>query len=99
MIREIAYVHPDSRREMKAARYLNWRINRRVSVEDKALIARVQQGMGSSSYSSGPAERRGGVPAQLRAAHARADPPEQPAARTREGLESWLSAAMAAAMR
>src|SRR5205807_1654283 len=38
MIREIAYVHPDSRREMRAARYLNWRINRRVSLEDKALI-------------------------------------------------------------
>jgi phenylpropionate dioxygenase-like ring-hydroxylating dioxygenase large terminal subunit len=54
MIREIAYVHPDSRREMKAVRYLNWRINRRVSLEDKELIARVQQGMGSSSYSSGP---------------------------------------------
>lgn len=55
MIREIAYVHPDdSSREMKAVRYLNWRINRRVSVEDKELIARVQQGMGSSSYSSGP---------------------------------------------
>jgi carnitine monooxygenase subunit len=54
MIREIAYVHPDSRREMHAARYLNWRINRRVSLEDKELIARVQQGMGSSSYSSGP---------------------------------------------
>ena len=55
MIREIAYVHPqDSSRQMKAVRYLNWRINRRVSVEDKALIARVQQGMGSSSYSSGP---------------------------------------------
>ena len=28
LIREIAYVHPDSRREMRAARYLNWRINR-----------------------------------------------------------------------
>jgi phenylpropionate dioxygenase-like ring-hydroxylating dioxygenase large terminal subunit len=55
MIREIAYVHPeDSSREMKAVRHLNWRINRRVSVEDKELIARVQQGMGSSSYSSGP---------------------------------------------
>ncbi len=36
LIREIAYAHPDSRREMRAARYLNWRINRRVSVEDKA---------------------------------------------------------------
>jgi phenylpropionate dioxygenase-like ring-hydroxylating dioxygenase large terminal subunit len=54
MIREIAYVHPDTRREMRAARYLNWRINRRVSLEDKALIERVQAGMASSSYTSGP---------------------------------------------
>jgi len=54
MIREIAYVHPDSRREMRATRYLNWRINRRVSLEDKALIERVQTGMGSSSYTMGP---------------------------------------------
>ena len=54
LIREIAYVHPDSRREMRAARYLNWRVNRRVSVEDKALIERVQTGMGSSSYTVGP---------------------------------------------
>ncbi len=54
MIREIAYVHPDSRREMRAARYLNWRINRRVNLEDKALIERVQSGMGSSSYTVGP---------------------------------------------
>jgi phenylpropionate dioxygenase-like ring-hydroxylating dioxygenase large terminal subunit len=54
LIREIAYVHPDSRREMRAARYLNWRINRRVNLEDKALIDRVQAGMRSSSYSAGP---------------------------------------------
>jgi carnitine monooxygenase subunit len=54
LIREIAYAHPDSRREMKVARYLNWRINRRVSLEDKALIERVQAGMGSRSYSPGP---------------------------------------------
>jgi len=54
LIREIAYVHPDSRREMRAARYLNWRINRMVSVEDYTLIARVQAGMGSSSYTVGP---------------------------------------------
>lgn len=54
MIREIAYVHPDSRREMRAARYLNWRINRQVNVEDKTLIERVQRGMGSSSYTVGP---------------------------------------------
>ena len=54
LIREIAYVHPDTRREMRAARYLNWRINRQVNVEDKALIERVQAGMASSSYSVGP---------------------------------------------
>jgi carnitine monooxygenase subunit len=54
IIREIAYVHPDTRREMRAARYLNWRINRQVNKEDTALIARVQAGMNSSSYSVGP---------------------------------------------
>lgn len=54
MIREIAYVHPDDRREMRATRYLNWRINRQVNKEDTALIARVQAGMNSSSYSVGP---------------------------------------------
>jgi carnitine monooxygenase subunit len=54
MIREIAYALPDTRREMKAARYLNWRINRQVNAEDTALIARVQAGMQSSSYTPGP---------------------------------------------
>ena len=65
LIREIAYVHPDVSREMRAARYLNWRINRRVSLEDKTLIERVQAGMASSSYSSGPLSDGRGVPAQL----------------------------------
>jgi len=54
LIREIAYVHPDPRREMCVARYLNWRINRQVNREDKALIERVQAGMNSSSYTVGP---------------------------------------------
>lgn len=54
LIREIAYVHPDERREMRAARYLNWRINRQVNLEDKALIERVQAGMASSGYDTGP---------------------------------------------
>ena len=54
LIREISYVRPDTRREVKAARYLNWRINRQVNAEDTTLIARVQAGMGSSSYSTGP---------------------------------------------
>jgi carnitine monooxygenase subunit len=54
MIREIAYALPDTRREMKAARYLNWRINRQVNTEDTALIARVQAGMESGAYVPGP---------------------------------------------
>jgi phenylpropionate dioxygenase-like ring-hydroxylating dioxygenase large terminal subunit len=54
IIREIAYAIPDARREMRAARYLNWRINRRVSEEDRGLIERVQQGMQSASYTVGP---------------------------------------------
>ncbi|MBA3577554.1 MAG: aromatic ring-hydroxylating dioxygenase subunit alpha [Sphingomonas sp.] len=60
VIREISYALPDAempekwRREMKAARYLNWRINRRVNAEDTELIARVQAGMQSASYVAGP---------------------------------------------
>ncbi len=54
VIREISYALPDERREMKAARYLNWRINRRVNAEDTELIARVQLGMQSASYVAGP---------------------------------------------
>ncbi|THD77652.1 MAG: aromatic ring-hydroxylating dioxygenase subunit alpha [Phenylobacterium sp.] len=54
LIREISYVRPDARRAVKAARYLNWRINRQVNAEDTVLIARLQSGMGSSSYSTGP---------------------------------------------
>ncbi|MGI8704758.1 MAG: aromatic ring-hydroxylating oxygenase subunit alpha [Sphingomicrobium sp.] len=54
VIREISYALPDERREMKAARYLNWRINRRVNTEDTELIARVQEGMQSASYVAGP---------------------------------------------
>ncbi len=54
LIREISYAIPDDRREMRAARYLNWRINRQVNAEDTLLISRVQQGMMSSSFSVGP---------------------------------------------
>jgi carnitine monooxygenase subunit len=54
LIREIAYARPDDRRQTRAARYLNWRINRQVNAEDTVLIERVQAGMSSSSYVSGP---------------------------------------------
>jgi carnitine monooxygenase subunit len=59
VIREISYVLPDTpdypwHREMRAARYLNWRINRQVNAEDTVLITRVQQGMASQSFTMGP---------------------------------------------
>ena len=60
VLREVSYGLPDAfipedrRREMKAARYLNWRINRRVNAEDTELISRVQAGMQSPSYVAGP---------------------------------------------
>ena len=54
IIREISYVIPDARREMRAARYLNWRINRQVNAEDTVLITRVQHGMASQSFTMGP---------------------------------------------
>lgn len=54
MIREIPYGLPGASRELRAARYLNWRINRVVNAEDKDLIERVQAGMASRSYSQGP---------------------------------------------
>ena len=54
LIREIPYVVPDDRREMKAARYLNWRVNRQVNLEDTTLIGRVQAGMQSESFTVGP---------------------------------------------
>jgi carnitine monooxygenase subunit len=57
MIREISYALPGAGRAMKAARYLNWRINRQVNEEDTALIRRVQQGMASDLYTPGPLGR------------------------------------------
>ncbi|HSG56979.1 MAG TPA: aromatic ring-hydroxylating dioxygenase subunit alpha [Paracoccaceae bacterium] len=57
ILRDGAYALPDSRREMKAARYLNQRINRDVNMEDKSLIERVQDGMGSSRFEQGPLGR------------------------------------------
>jgi len=54
LLREISYALPDDRREMKAVRYLNWRINRRVNAEDTELVTRVQNGMQSASYEAGP---------------------------------------------
>jgi phenylpropionate dioxygenase-like ring-hydroxylating dioxygenase large terminal subunit len=61
LLREISYALPDARREMRAARYLNWRINRIVNVEDKDLIERVQAGYETArlagGYAPGPLSR------------------------------------------
>jgi phenylpropionate dioxygenase-like ring-hydroxylating dioxygenase large terminal subunit len=54
VIREISYGLSDKSREMRAVRYLNWRINRKVNAEDTELITRVQLGMQSSAYVAGP---------------------------------------------
>ena len=86
LIREIGYARPDERREMRVARYCNWRINRQVNDEDRVLIERVQNGMASGSYRVGPAGRGRSGAAQLRQAHARADPRERPAGAARRGL-------------
>lgn len=56
LLREISYALPDARREMKAARYLNWRINRVVNLEDKDIIERTQAGM-NAGVAPGPIAR------------------------------------------
>ena len=53
-LRVICYALPDDRREMRAVRYLNARINRDVNAEDTVLVQRVQDGMASASFSVGP---------------------------------------------
>jgi phenylpropionate dioxygenase-like ring-hydroxylating dioxygenase large terminal subunit len=58
LIREIPYGHADDRREMRLARYLNWRINRVVNAEDRELIERVQDGMVSGVFGQGPLSRK-----------------------------------------
>ena len=56
LLREISYALPDDRREMVAARYLNWRVNRIVNVEDRNIIERTQAGM-DSGVAPGPVAR------------------------------------------
>jgi carnitine monooxygenase subunit len=53
LIRDAAYATVDAGRELRVARRLNLRINRRVGVEDNDLIERVQVGLASSSFETG----------------------------------------------
>ena len=71
MIREIAYVHPNQSRELNAARYLNWRINRQVNAEDTTLIEGVQQAWKVVELHQRAAVAEGSVPDFLPQAHAK----------------------------
>lgn len=53
VIRTRAYGLPTTDRRLRAARYLNDRINRQVAAEDVALVNGVQAGLGSRTYESG----------------------------------------------
>ncbi|MBI2255538.1 MAG: hypothetical protein HYU58_13025 [Proteobacteria bacterium] len=56
--RSRSFALPDARPEMRAARYLNMRINQQVSFEDVKLIEGVQAGLGSSSFQVGLLSRK-----------------------------------------
>jgi phenylpropionate dioxygenase-like ring-hydroxylating dioxygenase large terminal subunit len=53
LLRGRSYGLPDGRREVRAARYLNGRINMAVQDEDNALTLSVQGGLRSSAYDAG----------------------------------------------
>lgn len=55
-----SYALPDARRAMRAARYLNMRINAQVGREDVGLVEGVQVGLASGASESGPLSRREG---------------------------------------
>jgi phenylpropionate dioxygenase-like ring-hydroxylating dioxygenase large terminal subunit len=58
LLRSRGYALPDDRREMRAARYCNMRINRLVSREDRGLVEGVQRGLASLGYGEGLLHRR-----------------------------------------
>src|ERR1700758_2263440 len=58
MSRSRSFALADDRREMRAVRYLNNRINRQVGREDVELVEGVQAGLGSRSYATGPLSRK-----------------------------------------
>jgi phenylpropionate dioxygenase-like ring-hydroxylating dioxygenase large terminal subunit len=53
-VRFSVLARPDARREARLVRYLNTRINRQVTHEDRALSERVQAGLRSFGYEPGP---------------------------------------------
>jgi phenylpropionate dioxygenase-like ring-hydroxylating dioxygenase large terminal subunit len=53
VVRLRSYGLPSEDRALRAARYLNGRINRKVMAEDVALLSRVQRGLASRGYDTG----------------------------------------------
>ena len=53
-----AYALPDNRREMRAVRWLNQRINSQVGKEDVGLVQGAQAGLASLGYGSGPLSKK-----------------------------------------
>ncbi len=96
VLRYINYALPDGRREMRAARYLNWRINRLVNLEDKVADRARAGGHGLFQLHGRPARRGRGVPAELRPPHARAVSGMRARASRRQGLEHQPQGAAAA---
>ena len=58
LLRSRGYALPDARREMRAARWCNQRINRLVGREDRGLVEGVQRGLASLGYGEGLLHRR-----------------------------------------
>lgn len=54
VLRTVAYAHPDPRREMRIARYLNQRVTRQAQAQDRRLVERVQLGVASGDATQGP---------------------------------------------
>ena len=54
LLRELAYALPDSSREMRLARYLNTRIRRRHTADDRRLVERRQLGLETCGDAPGP---------------------------------------------
>jgi phenylpropionate dioxygenase-like ring-hydroxylating dioxygenase large terminal subunit/AcrR family transcriptional regulator len=53
VLRGKSYAMADDRREVRAVRWLNGRINNLVQHEDDMLVSRVQDGLGSGAYTTG----------------------------------------------
>jgi len=54
LLRTVAYALPDASREMRLVRYLNRRISRHASLEDRRMVERTQQGICTGDATPGP---------------------------------------------